>query len=76
MAALDTLAADLGVTPDRLAAFSSYDDAQLNQLASALSDAMSAEDKAFEAGLEDALRIVPRPLRPAAKRILFGGGRG
>ena len=76
MAALDTLAEHLGVTTDRLAAFSSYDESRLAQLDTQLTGAMSAEDKQFEAGLEEALRFVPRPLRPAAKKILFGGSRG
>ena len=76
MAALDMLAEHLGVKNDRLNAFSSYDEGQLAQLDTLLTDAMDAEDNAFDAGLEEALRFVPRPLRPAAKKILFGGGRG
>ncbi len=76
MAALDTLAEHLGVRADRLTAFSSYDEDQLARLDTLLTGAMSAEDEQFEAGLEEALRFVPRPLRPAAKKILFGGSRG
>ena len=76
MAALDTLAEHLGVRTDRLVAFSSYDEDRLAQLDTLITGAMSAEDKAFEAGLEEALRFIPRPLRPAAKKILFGGSRG
>jgi hypothetical protein len=76
MAALDTLAGHLGVSADRLAAFSSYDESHIARLDTLITGAMASEDKAFDAGLEEALRVVPRPLRGAAKKILFGGGRG
>lgn len=76
MAALDALATHLGVNTDRLQAFSSYDESQLARLDTLITGAMTAEDAAFDAGIEEGLRFIPRPLRPAAKKILFGGGRG
>lgn len=46
-------------------------------LDAAIVEAMTAEDDAFDQGLQDALRLVPRPLRGVARGLLFpGGGRG
>lgn len=73
---LDALAHRLRVGPDRLAAFAAYDGGRLAHLDTLLDAAMAQEDRAFDAGLEEALRFVPKLLRPAAKRLLFGGGRG
>lgn len=73
---LDSLAATLGVSPSRLAPFASYEGRQLAALDALITATMTAEDKAFDAALEEALGFVPRLLRPTAKRMLFGGGRG
>lgn len=73
---LGRLAATLGVPSDRLTPLTSYDDKQLSHLDKLLTDAMAAEEKAFDSALEEALGFVPRPLRGTAKRILGGGGRG
>lgn len=73
---LAALAAQLHVKPDRLAALEGLDEAQLTALTEVVTRAFEAEDRAFDAGLEEALGMVPRILRPAAKTILFGGGRG
>lgn len=74
--ALDRLATTLGVPSERLAPLSTYDDVQLSRLDELLADAMTAEDRAFGKAVDDALRIIPRPLRGAAKRMLGGGDRG
>jgi hypothetical protein len=73
---LDTLARRLSVPPDRLAAFAAYDGGRLARLDTLLGTAMNQEDAAFDAGLEEALRFVPKLLRPAAKKLLFGGSHG
>ncbi|HEY0887983.1 MAG TPA: hypothetical protein VGE38_00050 [Nocardioides sp.] len=69
------LARRLGVQPRGLAPFERYDDAQLQQLDTIVGRAMEAEDKAFDAALEEALRFVPRLLRGTAQKLLFPGGR-
>lgn len=69
------LAGRLGVQPTRLAPFETYDAAQLDHLETAVGRAMDAEDKAFDAALEEALRFVPRLLRGTAQKLLFPGGR-
>lgn len=75
MAALDRLAATLGVDRTRLDALSGYSEEQLGEFEARIAAAMEREDAAFDAGLEDALRFVPVLLRPTAKKLLFGGGR-
>lgn len=73
---LDSLARRLTVPSDRLAAFAAYDEGRLAHLDTLLGTAMTQEDQAFDTGIEEALRFVPKLLRPAAKKLLFGGGRG
>jgi len=74
---LGRIAATLGVSEERLAPLSTYDDEQLRRFGELIDEALGAEDRAFDAGLEEALRFVPRLLRGAAKGLLFpGGGRG
>lgn len=73
---LDSLARRLAVPPDRLRAFAAYDGARLARLDALVEAAMTREDAAFDAGLEEALSFVPRLLRPTAKKMLFGGGHG
>lgn len=74
--ALGRLAATLGVPTERLAPLATYADEHLARLDELLNQAMTNEVKAFDKALEDAVGIVPRPLRGAAKRMLGGGGRG
>jgi hypothetical protein len=76
MTALEDLAGTLGVSPDRLAMLASYDEAELRRFEQLVSGAMRQEDAAFDAGAEEGLRFVPALLRPAAKKMLFGGHRG
>lgn len=74
---LGRVAATLGVPEERLAPLTSYDDKELCHLDDLIVGALRAEDRAFEDGLEEALRFVPRLLRGPAKALLFpGGGRG
>lgn len=50
---------------------------QAEVLDAAIVEAMRAEDEGFDTGLQEALRLVPRPLRGVARGLLFpGGGRG
>lgn len=72
---LGGIAATLGVSEDRLSALHSYDDDQLAALRALLAGAFEAEDRAFETALEEALELVPRPFRGAAKGLLLGGDR-
>ena len=74
MTALDTLAAHLRVPTDALAALSAYDDERIGALDALIQKAFEDEDRSFDSALEEALRFVPRLLRPAAKKLLFGGG--
>jgi hypothetical protein len=50
---------------------------ELDVLDTAVTKAMRTEDEGFDQGLQEALRLVPRPLRGVARGLLFpGGGRG
>lgn len=69
------LATQLGVPPSRLAALEKYGAADLDILDTAVATAIEEESKAFDAGLEHALRFVPALLRGAAKMLLFPGGK-
>lgn len=71
---LGRLAATLAVAEERLAPLQSYDDAQLRRLDELIQQALSAEDEAFADGLEAGLRLVPRPLRATARKLLSPGG--
>jgi len=71
---LTRIAATLGISEERLAPLSAYDEEQLRHFDDLIKEALTAEDKAFDAGLEEALRFVPRLLRGAAKGLLFPGG--
>lgn len=50
--------------------------ADLERLHRVIARALTAEDEAFSRALEETIRVVPRPLRSIAKRILFGPGLG
>ena len=71
----EDLATQLGVPVDRLEPFTRYDEDELRTLHRAIATALEEESKAFDAGLEHALRFVPALLRGAAKMLLFPGGR-
>ena len=70
---LDRLAATLGVPATRLAPLEAYDDQQLARFNDLTQDAMTAEDKAFEASLDEALKLVPKMLRGVVQKMLGGG---
>lgn len=74
-AELDRLAQRLRVTPAALDMLEDAAREDLETLDTVVAQAMDEEDKAFEKGLEDALRFVPRILRGAAQKLLFPGGR-
>ena len=69
---LDRLAATLGVPATRLAPLEAYDDEQLRRFDDLTQDAMRAEDEAFDASLDQALRMVPKMLRGIVQRMLGG----
>ena len=70
---LDRLAATLGVPVTRLAPLEAYDDQQLGRFDDLTRSAMTAEDKAFEASLDEALKLVPKMLRGVVQKMLGGG---
>lgn len=73
---LTAMARRLDLPVERLALLEAYDDADLTVLDDAISLAIRAEDRAVADGLEQAVRVVPRPLRGRARALMFGGGRG
>lgn len=70
---LDSLAAALGVAPERLAPYASYDAGRIATLDGLVRRAVAARDAAFDAAVENTLTHVPRLLRPTAKKLLAGG---
>lgn len=69
---LDRLAATLGVPATRLAPLEAYDDQQLDRFNDLVQSAMIAEDKAFDASLDEALKLVPKMLRGVVQKMLGG----
>lgn len=69
---LDRLAATLGVPATRLAPLEAYDDQQLDRFNDLTQGAMTAEDKAFDASLDEALKLVPKMLRGVVQKMLGG----
>ncbi|MEU6136258.1 hypothetical protein [Nocardioides sp. NPDC047086] len=69
---LDRLAATLGVPATRLAPLEAYDDRQLGRFDELTRGAMTAEDKAFDASLDEALKLVPKMLRGVVQKMLGG----
>lgn len=69
---LDRLAATLGVSATRLAPLEAYDDQQLDRFNDLVQSAMIAEDKAFDASLDEALKLVPKMLRGVVQKMLGG----
>ncbi|HEY9393867.1 MAG TPA: hypothetical protein VIP58_06995 [Nocardioides sp.] len=70
---LDRLAATLGVPATRLGPLEAYDDQQLGRFDDLVQGAMVAEDKAFDASLDEALKLVPKMLRGVVQKMLGGG---
>jgi hypothetical protein len=71
------LAAELGVDPERLAVLRACSPAEQRVFADAVTRARRTRAAALDAALHRALRVVPRPLRGRATRLLFpDGGRG
>lgn len=68
------LAAELGVDPERLAVLRSCRPAEQRVLADAVTQARRTRAAELDAALHRALRVVPRPLRGRAGRLLFPGG--
>ncbi|MFD7075601.1 hypothetical protein ACFU7D_04005 [Nocardioides sp. NPDC057577] len=69
---LDRLAATLRVPATRLAPLEAYDDQQLGRFDDLVQGAMAAEDKAFDASLDEALKLVPKMLRGVVQKMLGG----
>jgi hypothetical protein len=69
---LDRLAATLGVPATRLAPLEAYDDQELSRFGDLVRDAMNAEDRAFDASLDEALKLVPKMLRGVVQKMLGG----
>ncbi|MDQ4110311.1 MAG: hypothetical protein M3306_04315 [Actinomycetota bacterium] len=69
---LDRLAATLGVPATRLAPLEAYDDQQLDRFNELTQGAMIAEDEAFDASLDEALKLVPKMLRGVVQKMLGG----
>ena len=73
-AVFSALAAQLGVDVGRLDGLITLEPEQVDHLDSCIAHAMESAEAAFDAGLEDSLRLVPRPLRGVARTLLFPGG--
>lgn len=72
---LTSLAGRLRVEPDRLAPLRSCTTEQLTRLDDLCRAAIEAEDTAVREGMAESLRVLPMPLRVAAKRLFMGGRR-
>ena len=71
------LSTRLSTTPEAVPLLAQLDPDEATVLDEAITRAMTAEDEGFDRGLQEALRLVPRPLRGVARGLLFpGGGRG
>ena len=73
-ASLGRLAERVDAPVEALAALADIGAADLERLDSIIAGAFETEDAAFTEALMGALRIVPRPLRGAARSLLFPGG--
>jgi len=73
-AAFSALAKQLGVDVGRLDGLATLAQDQVDHLDSCIAHAMESAEAAFDAGLEDSLTLVPRPLRGVARTLLFPGG--
>lgn len=68
------LAERLSVPPDRLAALDGCEEVDLARLEAAVARAFEAEDAAVDKAFADAVKLVPRPLRGRAAKLLFPEG--
>ncbi|EON23669.1 MULTISPECIES: hypothetical protein [Nocardioides] len=71
---LSRLAERLGVTTGRLQPLQALAKRDVQQLDDLVSSTMTSGAEAFDKGIEEALRFVPRPLRGTARSLLFPGG--
>ena len=71
MSALSQLAGALGVPDDEVAHLEGYDDSNLDRLRALVETAVATESASTEQALLDGLVHIPRPLRGAAKALLF-----
>lgn len=73
-ASLGRLAERIDAPVETLAHLAAIGAADIDRLDSIVARAFETEDAAFTEALMGALRIVPRPLRGAARSLLFPGG--
>lgn len=71
MSALSHLAGALGVPADEVGYLEGYDDTLLERLRVLVETAVATESASTEKALRDGLVHIPRPLRGAAKGLLF-----
>lgn len=74
MTPLDELLARLDTTHAAVPLLSKLSPDEISVLDAAVVEALRAEDEAFEQGIKGALELVPRPLRGAARGLLFPKG--
>ena len=68
------LSAELGIDPERLAVLRGHGAADQRVIADAVARTRRDQAAELDAALRRAVRIVPRPLRGRATRLLFPGG--
>jgi hypothetical protein len=68
------LAAELGIDPERLAVLRGCRPDEQRVIADAVARTRRGQAAELDAALRRAVRIVPRPLRGRATRLLFPGG--
>lgn len=73
MSARAALAERLRVPADQLSMLDAYDDAHVAQIDGAIREAFEAEDRAFTKAVEHSLDLLPRLIRPIAKKMMLGG---
>ena len=73
-ASLARLAERVDAPVEAMAPLAEIGAADLERLDAIIASAFETEDAAFTEALMGALRIVPRPLRGAARSLLFPGG--
>ena len=69
--AIARLAERLGTSAELLRPLEVCSADEIERLDETIASAFEAEDDAFTDALEGALRVVPRPLRRAARMLLF-----
>lgn len=72
--ALQQLAGALRAQPADLGHLDGLDESDLAYLSDAVRRRMEADLSEVEESIEEAVRLVPRPLRGRARKILFPGG--